>query len=256
MLLQILSVRPEGEVTLKEGGGRCVVELLFSPEQRMPPFTEELQLECLGAVRPLLVMKGCCQGVEVRLDTYYLQFGAVVQRCQATRRIIMQNTGDIGARYTLQFSDWLHLKCVAGSVNEWILSDNAITYKNDIVVFWHLQLFLVLFRFKWDVKSFAPDFIIFPAEGYITPGMEVSLEVTFAPTELIQDLRYDDLCCTIEGGKPLKLTLTGSCIVPPVATEVSCSKDRRKHKSELGVSKLIVSTVHRDADEDDSVSVQ
>ncbi|KTG35348.1 hypothetical protein cypCar_00023228 [Cyprinus carpio] len=170
--MKILSVHPEGEVTLKEGGGRCVVELLFSPEQRMPPFTEELQLECLGAVRPLLVMKGCCQGVEVRLDTDYLQFGAVVQRCQATRRIIMQNTGDIGA------------------------------------------------RFKWDVKSFAPDFIIFPAEGYITPGMEVSLEVTFAPTELNQDLRYDDLCCTIEGGKPLKLTLTGSCIVPTVATEV------------------------------------
>ncbi|XP_051727085.1 hydrocephalus-inducing protein homolog [Ctenopharyngodon idella] len=169
---RILSVRPEGEVTLKEGGGRCVVELLFSPEQRTPPFTEELQLECLGAVRPLLVMKGCCQGVEVRLDTDYLQFGAVVQRCQATRRIIMQNTGDIGA------------------------------------------------RFKWDVKSFAPDFIIFPAEGYITPGMEVSLEVTFTPTELSQDLRYDDLFCTVEGGKSLKLTLTGSCIVPQVATEV------------------------------------
>ncbi|XP_067276661.1 hydrocephalus-inducing protein homolog isoform X2 [Pseudorasbora parva] len=169
---RILSVRPEGEVTLKEGGGRCVVELLFSPEQRMPPFTEELHLECLGAIRPLLVMKGCCQGVEVRLDTDYLQFGAVVQRCQATRRIIMQNTGDVGA------------------------------------------------RFKWDVKSFAPDFTIFPAEGYITPGMEVSLEVTFAPTELSQDLRYDDLCCTVEGDKPLKLTLTGSCIAPQVATEV------------------------------------
>ncbi|XP_073785286.1 hydrocephalus-inducing protein homolog isoform X1 [Danio rerio] len=169
---KILSVRPDGQVTLKEGGGRCAVELLFSPQQRMPPFTEELQLECLGAVRPLLVMKGCCQAVEVRLDIDYLQFGAVVQRCQATRRIIMHNSGDIGA------------------------------------------------RFKWDVKSFAPDFTISPAEGYITPGMEVSLEVTFAPTELRQDLRYDDLCCSVEGGKSLKLTLTGSCIVPPVAPEV------------------------------------
>ncbi|CAM4581517.1 unnamed protein product [Leuciscus chuanchicus] len=170
---RILSVRPEGEVTLKEGGGRCVVELLFSPEQRMPPFIEELHLECLGAIRPLLVMKGSCQGVEVRLDTDYLQFGAVVQRCQATRRIIMQNTGDIGA------------------------------------------------RFKWDVKGFAPDFTIFPAEGYMTPGTEVSLEVTYAPTELSQDLRYDGLCCAVEGGKPLKLTLTGSCIVPQVAAEVA-----------------------------------
>jgi len=86
----------------------------------------------------------------------------------------------------------------------------------------HLQLFLVLFRFKWDVKAFAPNFIISPAEGYITPGMEVSLEVTYAPTELSQDLRYDDLYCAVEGGEPLKLTLTGSCIVPQVAAEVSC----------------------------------
>ncbi|XP_051512768.1 hydrocephalus-inducing protein homolog [Myxocyprinus asiaticus] len=168
----VLLVHPEGEVTLKSTGGRCVLELLFSPKQRMSPFREELQLQCLGAVRPLLVMKGCCQGVEVSLDMDYLQFGAVVQRCQATRRIIMQNTGDIGA------------------------------------------------RFKWDVRSFAPDFIISPAEGYITAGMEVPLDVTFSPMELSQDLRYDDLCCTVEGGNPLKLTLTGSCIVPPVATEV------------------------------------
>nr|XP_055030475.1 hydrocephalus-inducing protein homolog [Misgurnus anguillicaudatus] len=169
---RVLSVSPEGQVTLKGAGGRCVLELLFSPQRRIPPFTEELQLQCLGALRPLLVMKGCCQGVEVSLDTDYLQFGAVVQRCKASRRIIMQNTGDIGA------------------------------------------------RFKWDVKSFAPDFIISPAEGYITPGMEVPLEVTFAPVELSQDLCYEDLRCTIERGKPIKLTLTGSCIVPPVAAEV------------------------------------
>ncbi|TRY66381.1 hypothetical protein DNTS_003349 [Danionella cerebrum] len=169
---KILSIHPESQVTLKGGGGRCVVEILFSPKHRMPPFTEDLQIECLGAVRTLLVMKGCCQAVEVRLDTDYLQFGAVVQRCHATRRIIMQNTGDIGA------------------------------------------------RFKWDMKSFAPDFIIFPSEGYITPGMEVSLEVTFAPTLLRQDIRYEGLRCAVEGGKSLKLTLTGSCIVAPVATEV------------------------------------
>ncbi|CAM4582676.1 unnamed protein product [Leuciscus chuanchicus] len=118
-------------------GAAAVVELLFSPEERMPPFIEELHLECLGAIRPLLVMKGSCKGVEVTLDTDYLQFGAVVQRCQATRRIIMQNTGDIGLQY-------------------------------------------------------------------MTPGTEVSLEVTYAPTELSQDLRYDGLCCAVRGRKTVK----------------------------------------------------
>ncbi len=39
-----------------------------------------------------------CQGVEVQLDQDHLTFGAVVQRCQARRRIVMMNTGDIGAR--------------------------------------------------------------------------------------------------------------------------------------------------------------
>lgn len=39
-----------------------------------------------------------CQGVEFQLDRDYLAFGAVVQRCQARKRIVMMNTGDIGAR--------------------------------------------------------------------------------------------------------------------------------------------------------------
>lgn len=39
-----------------------------------------------------------CQGVEVQLDQDHLAFGAVVQHCQARKRIVMMNTGDIGAR--------------------------------------------------------------------------------------------------------------------------------------------------------------
>ncbi|KAI4885088.1 hypothetical protein NFI96_023140 [Prochilodus magdalenae] len=175
-LKQVLSLRPEREVTLQGGGARCVVEVVFTPQQRMAPFSEELQLKCLGTVFPLLVLKGCCQGVEVTLDQDYLPFGAVVQRCQATRRIVLQNTGDIGAKY--------------------------------------------IYTFKWEVKCFAPDFRISPAEGYICPGMEVPLEVTFAPVEVRQDVRYDNLCCSIEGGKPVTLSLTGSCIAPPVASQV------------------------------------
>lgn len=38
------------------------------------------------------------QGVVVHLDQDHLAFGAVVQRCQAKKRIVMTNTGDIGAR--------------------------------------------------------------------------------------------------------------------------------------------------------------
>ncbi len=170
VLLQILSVRPEGEVTLKEGGGRCVVELLFSPEQRMPPFTEELQLECLGAVHPLLVMKGCCQGVEVRLDSDYLQFGAVVQRCQATRRIIMQNTGDIGARYTSQDLklQWLLASKMCGWFSKWMnLSENAITWTQTEICICVLasSAFPCSVQIQMGCKKFCSRFHHFPCWG-------------------------------------------------------------------------------------------
>lgn len=39
-----------------------------------------------------------CQGAEVQLDLDYLAFGAVVQHCQARKRIVMMNTGGTGAR--------------------------------------------------------------------------------------------------------------------------------------------------------------
>ena len=41
------------------------------------------------------------------------------------------------------------------------------------------------------MEVFGPDFEISPSEGYISPGMTVPFEVTFHPTELSQDIRYD-----------------------------------------------------------------
>lgn len=50
--------------------------------------------------------------------------------------------------------------------------------------------------------------------------MVVPFDVTFAPTEINQELRCDNVPCAIEGGKPIRLTLSGSCIAPPVVKEV------------------------------------
>ena len=57
--------------------------------------------------------------------------------------------------------------------------------------------------------------------------MEVPFTVTFHPRELSQDVRYDDLKCAIEGGRPLKMTLTGMCIGTPAIKEVSASYSRQ-----------------------------
>ncbi|XP_029289106.1 hydrocephalus-inducing protein homolog [Cottoperca gobio] len=94
-----LSFSPAGELNLKASVGSCNVGIQFSPRQCIPPFSAELQAEFAGLLHPLLTIQGCCQAVEVQLDQDHLAFGAVVQRCQARKRILMMNTGDIGARF-------------------------------------------------------------------------------------------------------------------------------------------------------------
>ncbi|KAK9517107.1 hypothetical protein VZT92_024999 [Zoarces viviparus] len=168
-----LSFSPAGELNLKASVGSCNVEIQFSPRQRTPPFTAELQAKFAGLLHPLLTIQGCCQGVEVQLDQDHLAFGAVVQRCQARKRIVMMNTGGIDA------------------------------------------------RFQWKTENFPPELSITPAKGCICPGMEVPFEVTFAPVELINDKRYENLSCCVEGSpSPVTLTVTGSCIVASTSKEV------------------------------------
>ncbi|KAJ3408149.1 hypothetical protein HDU80_006663 [Chytriomyces hyalinus] len=152
--------------------GVAVIELRFSPQARIAPFAEELFLEAPGISKPLCLVSGACQGIEVKLENDTLPFGAIVQKSFTTRRIQLQNSGDIGA------------------------------------------------KFHWDAAKFAPDFSISTPEGYISPGMEIPLDITFHPVELNQDIRYDSLVCQIEGAPSLYLTLTGMCIPQPIQNDV------------------------------------
>ncbi|XP_037622519.1 hydrocephalus-inducing protein homolog isoform X2 [Sebastes umbrosus] len=173
--LRDLSFSPAGELNLKANGGSYSVEIQFSPRQHIPLFSAELLAEFAGLLHPLLTIQGCCQGVEVQLNQEHLAFGAVVQHCQARKRIVLTNAGDIGA------------------------------------------------RFQWKRENFPPELSITPAKGYICPGMEVPFEVTFAPVELTNDIRYENLSLCVEGSSSpvtLTLTVTGSCIVASTNKEV------------------------------------
>ncbi|KAK2841889.1 hypothetical protein Q5P01_012089 [Channa striata] len=168
-----LKISPVGNLSLKANGGSSNVEIQFSPSHHISPFTAELQAQFAGLLHPLLTIQGCCQGVAVMLDQDHLAFGAVVQRCQAKKRIVMRNKGDLGA------------------------------------------------RFQWKTKSFPPQLTIAPDKGYIGPGTEVPLEVTFVPEELSNDIRYENLSCFVEGSSSsISLTVTGSCIVASTGKEV------------------------------------
>lgn len=84
-------------------------------------------------------------------------------------------------------------------------------------------LLLSFARFKWDVKSFEPDFSISPAKGYISPGMDVPFVVSFHPSKLSPSIQSEGLQCFIQGSEPLCLTLAGCCMETPVIKEVTAA---------------------------------
>lgn len=164
--------QPLKEITLKPKE-EIDVEVTFSPPSRVPQFSEEVSpiptytciylqlyhfqviIEAYGQSQPLFVVKGSCHGIEISLDNNHVPFGAVVKSSQSSRRILLMNTGDIGARYIVH----VHIDVVQAS--------------HILKISVHVHESCSCHRFKWDVEKFSPDFSISPSEGYILSGMEV-----------------------------------------------------------------------------------
>ena len=102
----VLTVEPSGEIPLKANGGTCDITIAFNPTCRIPQFTEEVTLECQGTTQPLLAVTGSCHGLEVVLDSEYVPFGAVVLDSSSLRKILMINSGDIGAKFRWNTKDF------------------------------------------------------------------------------------------------------------------------------------------------------
>ncbi|XP_054934895.1 hydrocephalus-inducing protein homolog [Physeter macrocephalus] len=95
---KVITLTPFRNITLKPKEVRKL-EVNFAPKKRVPPFSEEVFMECMGLLRPLFLLSGCCQALEISLDQEHLPFGPVVCQTRATRRVLMLNTGDVGARF-------------------------------------------------------------------------------------------------------------------------------------------------------------
>ncbi|XP_039769505.1 hydrocephalus-inducing protein homolog isoform X2 [Ornithorhynchus anatinus] len=185
----VITLSPCTDLTLKPKE-TCKIEVTFSPKFRILPFTEEVLMDCLGLLRSLFALQGCCQALQVSLDQDYITFGAVVFQTQATRQFVVQNTGDLGT------------------------------------------------GFKWATQKCAPNFSISPVEGYITPGMTVTFEVTYHPAEMGKDHLVENVTCAIQGAQSLKLTLFGTCVGVSVIRETvnfSCQV-RAKHTQTILLS--------------------
>ena len=63
-------------------------------------------LECAGLCQTVFLVTGMCQAVDIKLDTTSVPFGAVVTGSQSSRAVVMQNLGDIGARFSWNMSEF------------------------------------------------------------------------------------------------------------------------------------------------------
>jgi hydrocephalus-inducing protein len=166
-----LDLAPRGLIRLKPGESTNLT-FAFEPTARISRFSQKIIAECQGHLLPLMTVQGACQGVQLEMDNDQLAFGVVAVQSRAVKRVLLSNTGDVGA------------------------------------------------KFKWDIPEAAQQwFTITPAMGYLSPGLEVIMLVTFHPTASQQDIRFEGLACAIEGGGHLLLDLVATASPQKAASD-------------------------------------
>lgn len=81
---------------------REVAEITFfyKPPSRMKPWKHDLNIMVSGAMVNLALLTGSCLGTELRLASDNLPFGAVVLGSRTVKRLRLENSGDLGTRFT------------------------------------------------------------------------------------------------------------------------------------------------------------
>ncbi|KAF1329814.1 hypothetical protein FI667_g5469, partial [Globisporangium splendens] len=75
------------------------IEFKFAPIKRTPAFQKDVFLNIAGSKKKLVTLSGCCQGMEVALDTDTLSFGTVCLGSQHVCKVRLQNRGDVAAKF-------------------------------------------------------------------------------------------------------------------------------------------------------------
>ena len=94
----VIQIEPSQNIQLKPNQ-IAELQFKFSPKFRIPKFVEDLNVEYNGLHMPLCSIQGACHGYNIWLDFHTVSFGAISQKCSATKRLIMHNDGDIGASF-------------------------------------------------------------------------------------------------------------------------------------------------------------
>jgi hydrocephalus-inducing protein len=93
-----ISTKKEDSITL-EPKAKYPITIYFKPEVRLSTWIHELILQVAGRSKSIATITGACQGIEVKLNTSLLSFGPIVKGTQISQRVVLENRGDIGAKY-------------------------------------------------------------------------------------------------------------------------------------------------------------
>ena len=91
----------------------------------------------------------------------------------------------------------------------------------------------ILAKYRWDTARFSPDFSVHPTEGILPPGTDKQFEVSFKPTQINDDIRYDKIPLFVEGMDNLCITLTGSCGPQPASSIKEITFDSRVRQEQV-----------------------
>jgi len=75
------------------------IEVRFAPTKRNRDFDHPLMISYAGGLRPLARVSGRATGMDVVLSTDTLAFGAVCEGSRRTRKLMLENAGDIATRF-------------------------------------------------------------------------------------------------------------------------------------------------------------
>ncbi|KAK9824158.1 hypothetical protein WJX72_008157 [[Myrmecia] bisecta] len=93
-----IEVAVKGDVLLKPRA-TADITFVFKPAGRMRAFKDELVVGVAGISLPLAQLAGACLGTEVTVESDSIPFGSVVLGSTVSKRLQMENTGDVGTKY-------------------------------------------------------------------------------------------------------------------------------------------------------------
>lgn len=96
-LSEVLEIEPAESIVLQSA--RIVnVVVKYKSMRRMRPFVAKVAFQTNCTIQPLFILRGSCIGAEFRLNRTCVPFGIIVQGCLSEAKVVLLNTGDIGAR--------------------------------------------------------------------------------------------------------------------------------------------------------------